>query len=472
VSASHWDTAQGHLRAAEALSPPGRDRAIDINRQALAAEVAIGREDVDRARQLAEAAYSEALDAGLPEQMCQALEVLGRCYRRSDLDAAEDALERARQVAETHGLIVWQIRATHELGGVDLVGGRGIERMDDAAGLARQAGALGTAVAVDLHRAFWFFEHHHLDDALITARQCADAAIRFRMDALAAFAHAAEASVYAIRGQGEGAERAIGVGARLAGVVNVGDWVATWYLRALFSFHGDDRERALRELDRADELFGGAGGPVPYRGQWALLHALAGSKVTAEVVARVRASAAAPHFVVRSCLDYVEAVAAGRAGDTALAGALATAADQTLAPAPWFRHLARRLIAEVAMEDGWGEPMVWLREAFAFFDAEQQAPLATACRSLLARAGDEHFRRRRPPADLPGPLAALGITRRELDVLELLADGRSTREIADQLYLSPKTVERHIANLAVKAGVAGRAQLVAFAASWAARRPN
>jgi DNA-binding CsgD family transcriptional regulator len=33
-------------------------------------------------------------------------------------------------------------------------------------------------------------------------------------------------------------------------------------------------------------------------------------------------------------------------------------------------------------------------------------------------------------------------------------------------------VERHIANLAVKAGVAGRAQLVAFAASWAARRPN
>jgi DNA-binding NarL/FixJ family response regulator len=64
-------------------------------------------------------------------------------------------------------------------------------------------------------------------------------------------------------------------------------------------------------------------------------------------------------------------------------------------------------------------------------------------------------------------LATLGVTRRELDVLQLLADGRSTREIAERLYLSPKTVERHIANLAGKAGVAGRAQLVAFAAKHA-----
>jgi predicted ArsR family transcriptional regulator len=51
----------------------------------------------------------------------------------------------------------------------------------------------------------------------------------------------------------------------------------------------------------------------------------------------------------------------------------------------------------------------------------------------------------------------------------LLADGRPTREIAERLYLSPKTVERHISNLATKVGVAGRAQLVAFAAAWAAR---
>jgi DNA-binding NarL/FixJ family response regulator len=38
------------------------------------------------------------------------------------------------------------------------------------------------------------------------------------------------------------------------------------------------------------------------------------------------------------------------------------------------------------------------------------------------------------------------------------------REIAERLYLSPRTVERHIANLTVKAGVRMRSELIAFAA--------
>jgi DNA-binding CsgD family transcriptional regulator len=58
----------------------------------------------------------------------------------------------------------------------------------------------------------------------------------------------------------------------------------------------------------------------------------------------------------------------------------------------------------------------------------------------------------------------LGVTPREAEVLALLAEGRSTREIAARLYVSPKTVERHIANLAAKLGVGSRSQLVAYAA--------
>ncbi|MDQ3900589.1 MAG: helix-turn-helix transcriptional regulator [Actinomycetota bacterium] len=61
-------------------------------------------------------------------------------------------------------------------------------------------------------------------------------------------------------------------------------------------------------------------------------------------------------------------------------------------------------------------------------------------------------------------MAATGITPRESEVLALLAQARSTKEIAARLYLSPKTVERHIANLAAKVGVEGRSELVAFAA--------
>lgn len=61
----------------------------------------------------------------------------------------------------------------------------------------------------------------------------------------------------------------------------------------------------------------------------------------------------------------------------------------------------------------------------------------------------------------------MGITSREVEVLHLLAEGLSNQEIAVRLYLSPRTVERHIANLTVKVGVERRAQLVAFAARLA-----
>jgi DNA-binding CsgD family transcriptional regulator len=61
-------------------------------------------------------------------------------------------------------------------------------------------------------------------------------------------------------------------------------------------------------------------------------------------------------------------------------------------------------------------------------------------------------------------LTAAGVTPREAEVLTLLAEGLSTRDIAARLYLSPKTVERHIANLAAKVGVGGRSELVSFAA--------
>ena len=56
------------------------------------------------------------------------------------------------------------------------------------------------------------------------------------------------------------------------------------------------------------------------------------------------------------------------------------------------------------------------------------------------------------------------MTAREAEVLTLLAEGLPNREIAQRLYLSPRTVERHIANLTVKAGVRSRSELIAFAA--------
>ena len=52
------------------------------------------------------------------------------------------------------------------------------------------------------------------------------------------------------------------------------------------------------------------------------------------------------------------------------------------------------------------------------------------------------------------------LTRREKEVFELLVDNKTTREIANNLKISEKTVRNHISNAMQKLSVKGRAQAV------------
>src|ERR671931_467687 len=58
---------------------------------------------------------------------------------------------------------------------------------------------------------------------------------------------------------------------------------------------------------------------------------------------------------------------------------------------------------------------------------------------------------------------AHGLTARELEVLRLLAAGRSNREIASELVISEHTVARHVQNIFRKLGVPSRTAATAFA---------
>lgn len=52
------------------------------------------------------------------------------------------------------------------------------------------------------------------------------------------------------------------------------------------------------------------------------------------------------------------------------------------------------------------------------------------------------------------------LTQREREVFELLVQDKTTREIAQQLFISEKTVRNHISNVMQKLNVKGRAQAV------------
>jgi DNA-binding CsgD family transcriptional regulator len=64
---------------------------------------------------------------------------------------------------------------------------------------------------------------------------------------------------------------------------------------------------------------------------------------------------------------------------------------------------------------------------------------------------------------LDGAPVAGGLTAREVEVLRLVAAGRSNREIAEELVLSEKTVARHLSNIYTKLGIGSRSAATAYA---------
>jgi DNA-binding CsgD family transcriptional regulator len=67
---------------------------------------------------------------------------------------------------------------------------------------------------------------------------------------------------------------------------------------------------------------------------------------------------------------------------------------------------------------------------------------------------------------------AIRLTKRELEVLSLVIEGRSSRDVADALYVSKRTVDFHLANIYDKLQVSNRVQAFRRAARLGLIQPE
>ncbi len=92
-----------------------------------------------------------------------------------------------------------------------------------------------------------------------------------------------------------------------------------------------------------------------------------------------------------------------------------------------------------------------LRDALRTFEALGAAPWADQAAGELRATGETAHRR--------GASLLRDLTPQELQIARMLAEGRTTRETAAALFLSPKTVEYHLRHVYIKLGVSSRSEL-------------
>ena len=108
------------------------------------------------------------------------------------------------------------------------------------------------------------------------------------------------------------------------------------------------------------------------------------------------------------------------------------------------------------------------QELFLNYHMQRAANLVETLREGVRQL--EHHQDEKPSSRIfqehiahPEYLLDLHLTKRELEVLRLVAEGYTDREVADILIISPRTVNRHLGNMYIKLDVPGRAAAVAYA---------
>jgi DNA-binding CsgD family transcriptional regulator/tetratricopeptide (TPR) repeat protein len=476
-----------HQQAERLLAgaPPSTERARVLTSHALTLNM------ISEARQAiryCEEAIAVAREAGARAEEARALDLLGACLDHEDPDRAIALHREARRIAEEVGdaetMVATYMNLSHVLAGV----GRDHEALDDAQEGYRRARQLG------LERAIGSYVAANLANGLLEAGRWEECEL-LTGELLAGDSWCAS-ELLACRG-------------RL--LTRRGDFAAArnHLDRSLQLSAPSDRGEAwlgLAELALWEGRHDDAGAAVDEGLRWY-------AEVDPEGLSSLGLIAWYT-LLLRLEADRAERAAARRAPEEVAearrraAAAVAELDRLALDPSATYANITGRLLvaqAELSRLEGSSNPERW-QAAAAWnqlgrpFDAayagyrqaeallagggsrtQAEATLRVAHQTtvtlgaeplqrelkLLAQRGrlrlEEPVDATVSPEVPPSPAASLGLTRREAEVLALVAEGRTNRQIGQSLFITPKTASVHVSRILAKLGVAGRGEAAAIA---------
>ncbi len=471
-------------------------------------------------RQVAEAAIACAVESGATAAEGRARAILGPdLVSLGEPDAGIAELEAARRIGQEHGIFDIEILALANLAYQLIVA----DRLDDA--VAAATSGIEAARSHGLERRFGAHFHAVAIDALYRAGRWAEAGAdaRSSLDRQAGglgtiYRDAAAARLLAALGEFGVARDLIAAAERLAvGEIDadVGAYVAV--VAAELALEEVDPERAATavsagwaHLDAGDDTV--LVGPLCALG----LRAAADRAERARALRRPTDIAAAeadgataqrradalwaehpPTTASGRAVQALCAAEAARLAETADAAAWHAVADAwTAIPMPYPAAYARLREAEASLMSGAREDATRtlgqaretamtlgarpLTDAIDALARRGRLAIATAGPATSGSAADEEGSGTgvgepvmAVPAAPSRPLNDLGLSVRELEVLALVAAGRTNGQIAKELFISPKTASVHVTHILDKLGVSSRieAAMIAARAGLAAADP-
>src|SRR5262245_16170566 len=332
---------------------------------------------------------------------------------------------------------------------------RGLALAERSASVARASGEIGLLAATQGVRSSHYFMAQRFDDASVAAREAMELSREVGAENLVLIPMGVRASIAAVRGDDDEAERLAEAVIELAVPRGLGLRSATG-IRAL-GLLDMARGRWAEALDRFEEI----ADVGPGRGN-AVLALLA---LPERVEAAVRLGA--PERALPAFADYEEWV--GRSKPRWAFPCLASCRAQLAEGAEATEYFEEAIsladdahpfdLARIQLR--YGEHLrrerrridarEQLRAAVEGFERLRAEPWSERARSEL-RATGETARKR-------DPTSVDQLTPQELQIARLVAEGLTNKEVAAQLFLSPRTIDAHLRNVFSKLGITSRTQL-------------